>query len=57
MNATLSSHLSAAIVADRHARAAHHRLVRLAVATPRPAPTTSGHSPAQRRFRLRRAAA
>jgi hypothetical protein len=55
MNA--NSHLSAAIVADRHARAAHHRLVRLADATRPPAPTASRHSSAQRRFRFRRATA
>lgn len=57
MNPTLNSHLSAALVADRHARAAHHRLVRQAGATEIPARTTSRQVPAQRRFRLRRAAA
>lgn len=57
MNPTLHRHLASAIVADRHARAAHHRLVRLAETTEGPAATTARPSTAQRRFRLRRAAA
>jgi hypothetical protein len=56
MNATLNSHLSSAIVADRHSRAAHRRMVRLAESAARPA-TTTDPTPAQRRLRLRRATA
>ncbi len=56
MNATLNSHLSAAIVADRHSRAAHHRLVRLAESAAHPA-TTTDPKPALRRLRLRRVTA
>ena len=56
MNPTLSSQLASTLVADRHVRAAHHRLLRLAETTETPATAPPRHVPAQRRFRLRRAA-
>jgi hypothetical protein len=56
MQSTLNSQLASAIIADRHTRAAHHRLVRLAETTVRP-PDVTGRTPVQRRFRLRRVTA